>query len=465
MNEEYDAIILGTGLKECILSGLLSVNKYKVLHMDRNDYYGAESASLNLQQLYKKFKPEKEPDQEKMGRARDYNVDQCPKFIMANGDLVKMLLKTQVTRYLEFKSVDGSYVAKGGKMHAVPMTPAAALKSGLMGMMQKRRYKNFLEWVMGVLPNDRDSWNYKGGTFSKGAVLDLTKLTMKEVYEYWKIADDTRMFTGHAVALYTNDSYMSDPAQTLPTIMRMQLYATSLARYGTSPYIYPCWGLGGLPEGFSRLAAVHGGVYMLRRPIAKILFNDDGTAKGVVSPDPEDETGEKTEEAFCKQLIADPSYFAGTDKVKKVGQVAQWLVILTAPPPGISGDSAQIIIPGSQLGRANDIYVSLQGWGLQCAPQGRFIAMVSSNVETADPRRELEPALQMLGSVVEEFFFVRDIYEPTNQGVNDNCFISSSMDATTNFQSVTQEVMALYKQITGKDVDLTADTATLNQDS
>lgn len=30
MDEEYDAIVLGTGLKECILSGLLSVDGLKV---------------------------------------------------------------------------------------------------------------------------------------------------------------------------------------------------------------------------------------------------------------------------------------------------------------------------------------------------------------------------------------------------------------------------------------------------
>lgn len=40
MDQEYDAIVLGTGLKECILSGLLSIEGKKVLHMDRNDYYG-----------------------------------------------------------------------------------------------------------------------------------------------------------------------------------------------------------------------------------------------------------------------------------------------------------------------------------------------------------------------------------------------------------------------------------------
>lgn len=33
MEEEYDAIVLGTGLKECIISGLLSVDGYKVRGM------------------------------------------------------------------------------------------------------------------------------------------------------------------------------------------------------------------------------------------------------------------------------------------------------------------------------------------------------------------------------------------------------------------------------------------------
>jgi flavin-dependent dehydrogenase len=71
MEEQYDAIVLGTGLcgcaaargaagraltptaacsTECIISGLLSVAGMKVLHMDRNNYYGGESASYSLTQ-------------------------------------------------------------------------------------------------------------------------------------------------------------------------------------------------------------------------------------------------------------------------------------------------------------------------------------------------------------------------------------------------------------------------------
>ena len=33
---EYDAIVMGTGLKECVISGLLSTQGMKVLHLDRS---------------------------------------------------------------------------------------------------------------------------------------------------------------------------------------------------------------------------------------------------------------------------------------------------------------------------------------------------------------------------------------------------------------------------------------------
>ena len=61
MDEEYDVIVLGTGFVECVLSGLLSVDGKKVLHMDRNDYYGGASASLNLAQLWEKMDREGTP--------------------------------------------------------------------------------------------------------------------------------------------------------------------------------------------------------------------------------------------------------------------------------------------------------------------------------------------------------------------------------------------------------------------
>jgi Rab GDP dissociation inhibitor len=88
--KEYDAIILGTGFKECLLSGLLAVDGKSVLHLDRNKYYGGFSASLDINQLYEKFKEGQTPDAAVLGNLRDYNLDWVPKFIMAGGQLVKV---------------------------------------------------------------------------------------------------------------------------------------------------------------------------------------------------------------------------------------------------------------------------------------------------------------------------------------------------------------------------------------
>lgn len=75
---DYDAVVLGTGLKECIISGLLSTDKLRVLHIDRNNYYGGASASLNLKQVYERFKGGAAPPAA-LGDSRDYNIDMIPK--------------------------------------------------------------------------------------------------------------------------------------------------------------------------------------------------------------------------------------------------------------------------------------------------------------------------------------------------------------------------------------------------
>ncbi|KAI3723953.1 hypothetical protein L2E82_35716 [Cichorium intybus] len=77
-----------------------------------------------------------------LGSSRDYNVDMIPKFIMANGALVRVLINTDVTKYLYFKAVDGSFVYNKGKVHKVPATDMEALKSSLLGIFQKRRARN-----------------------------------------------------------------------------------------------------------------------------------------------------------------------------------------------------------------------------------------------------------------------------------------------------------------------------------
>lgn len=81
---------------------LLSVDGLKVLHMDRNDYYGGESRSLNLIQLLKRFRGNDTPPTN-LGSSGDYNVDMIPKSTMTNGTLVGVLIHTVLHNICPFR--------------------------------------------------------------------------------------------------------------------------------------------------------------------------------------------------------------------------------------------------------------------------------------------------------------------------------------------------------------------------
>lgn len=94
----------------------------------------------------------------------DWNIDLVPKFLMSSGELTNILVSTDVTRYLEFKQVAGSYVQQGDGPKAtvakVPSDAAEALRSPLMGLFEKRRMKSFIEWVGQF--DVKDSATHKG---------------------------------------------------------------------------------------------------------------------------------------------------------------------------------------------------------------------------------------------------------------------------------------------------------------
>ncbi|KAH3901823.1 probable Rab GDP-dissociation inhibitor [Saccharomycodes ludwigii] len=435
MDEEYDVIVLGTGLTECILSGILSVEGKKVLHIDKQDFYGGESASLNLTQMYNKFKPSalsgadgKLP--EAFGRDRDWNIDLIPKFLMANGELTNILVHTDVTRYVEFKQISGSYVYnKNGKIYKVPSNEMEAISSPLLGLFEKRRVKSFLEWVS----------KYKDDDLSTHKGLDLDKNTMDEVYYKFGLGKSTQDFIGHAMALWTTDEYLQQPAR--PTFERILLYSQSVARYGKSPYLYPLYGLGELPQGFARLSAIYGGTYMLNAPIKEVLYNEDKTFKGVIT---------KEGTARAPIVIADPSYFP--DKVKSTGKkVIRAICILNHPVPSTGNvDSLQIIIPQNQVGRKNDIYVAVVSDSHHVAAKGHYLAIVSTVIETDKPHIELDAAFKLLGPIEERFMGISELYEPLEDGTKDHIYISKSYDASSHFESMTDDVKDIYFRIMGK---------------
>lgn len=319
-------------------------------------------------------------------------------------------------------------------VHKVPSNDMEALKSPLMGLFEKKRCRNFYIYCQDIDFKDPKTWKD----------LNIEQVPMKEVFKKFKLEENTIDFLGHAVALYSDDEFLEQPA--VETIKRIQLYVESLGKYGDSPFLYPIYGIGGLPESFSRLCAIHGGTYMLNTKVDEILFKD-GKVCGFKS-------GE--EEAKANIVICDPSYAMGVKgKVKEIGKAIRAICIMDHPIRH-SGDatSCQIILPQKQLGRKYDIYISCVSSNHAVCAKGLYIAMISTTVETDKPELEIRPALDLIGDVLEMFVKIHTMYESTDNGKKDNLYVTKSYDAQSHFESASEDVLALYEAITGEKLDL-----------
>lgn len=220
------------------------------------------------------------------------------------------------------------------------------------------------------------------------------------------------------------------------------------------------YGLGELPQGFARLSAIYGGTYMLDKPIDEIVI-ENGRVVGVRSG---------SEIAKCKQVYCDPSYVPDKviliklkckkdfmikfQQVRKSGQVVRCICLLDHPIQNTKDAlSTQIIIPQKQVGRRSDIYVSLVSYTHQVSAKGWFVGMVSTTVETDNPENEIKPGLDLLGPIAQKFVCVSDYYEPTDNGLESQIFISQSYDATTHFETTCLDVLDIFKRGTGEDFD------------
>ena len=143
-------------------------------------------------------------------------------------------------------------------------------------------------------------------------------------------------------------------------------------------------------------------------------------------------------------VICDPSY--APERVCLTQRVIRAICLLDHPIKS-AADSCQIILPQKQLNRHHDIYVSCLASGHNVCTRGYFLAQISTIVETANPEQEIVPALALLGSILEKFVSISNLYEPVTDGRSYAIFVSKSLDSSTHFESVCEDVKAIYNRI------------------
>lgn len=178
----FDLIVVGTGLPESIIASAASATGKTVLHLDPNPFYGTHSASLPLEDFISFLRshsesPSQPPIQasdnydsvplltrplyselevnsyssEPLENSRKFSLDLvAPRVFFCADAMIELALKTGINQYMEFKSVDASFVSgSGGKLESVPDSRSAIFKNRSLSFTEKNKLMKFFKLVQG----------------------------------------------------------------------------------------------------------------------------------------------------------------------------------------------------------------------------------------------------------------------------------------------------------------------------
>ncbi|WVW80108.1 hypothetical protein I302_102083 [Kwoniella bestiolae CBS 10118] len=264
-SDHYDVIVIGTGLAESIAAASLAKAGKSVLHLDPNEYYGGEQASLTLDELVEwsnnqpssssstshvqYFSASTTPlDAELQNDRRRYALSLFPAILPSRGNLIDTLISSDVSKYVSFRILDSiSLYTNEGEFKKVPGSKEEIFKDKTISLVDKRRLMKFLMFAAGEF---EDSEILKGKE---------TQPLIQFLQESFSLP--TQLSES---IIYAISHGSSATEQTLPALERTRRYLKSIGRYGNNAFLVGQYGgAGEIAQGFCRACAVFGGTYIL----------------------------------------------------------------------------------------------------------------------------------------------------------------------------------------------------------
>uniref|UniRef100_A0A1J3G7J2 Rab escort protein 1 n=1 Tax=Noccaea caerulescens TaxID=107243 RepID=A0A1J3G7J2_NOCCA len=504
----YDLIVVGTGVSESVLSAAASSSGSSVLHLDPNPFYGSHFASLSLPDLtsflnsnsvspppsncqdfisvdlvsrslyssveISSFEPEILEE-----HSRRFNVDLCgPRVIFCADESINLMLKSGSNNYVEFKSIDASFVGdSSGELRNVPDSRAAIFKDKSLTLLEKNQLMKFFKLVQSHLAssteNDETSVRISEEDMESPFVDFLAKM---------RLPPKIKSIILYAIAMLDYDQEDTETCRyllkTKEGIDRLALYITSMGRFSNAlgALIYPIYGQGELPQAFCRRAAVKGCIYVLRMPITALLLDkESGGYKGVRLA--------SGQELFSQKLILDPCITVGdeslsslTDQQKETlralvpktisskGKIARGVCVIRG---SVKADisNALIVYPPKSLfpEQLSSIRVLQLGSGLAVCPADMHVLYLSTLCDEDDQgKKALLSAMTTLikppvsenddaeakPSLLWRALYVQELVKGEFGG---SVSSASSPDGNLNYNEIVESAVMLYEQLMGSE--------------
>uniref|UniRef100_A0A8C8SPE7 Rab proteins geranylgeranyltransferase component A n=1 Tax=Pelusios castaneus TaxID=367368 RepID=A0A8C8SPE7_9SAUR len=303
---------------------------------------------------------------------RRFNIDLVSKLLYSRGLLIDLLMKSNVSRYAEFKNVTRILTFQEERVEQVPCSRADVFNSKQLTMVEKRMLMKFLTFCLDYEQHPDAYQDYKEYKFSE--YLKTQKLTAK-----------LQHFILHSIAMVS-----AADSNTIEGLKATKNFLQCLGRYGNTPFLFPLYGQGEIPQCFCRMCAVFGGIYCLRHSVQCLVVDkESGRCKAII-----DHFGQRINANY---FVVEDSYLSEetcTDVCYR--QISR--AVLITDQSVLKTDSDQqisiLIVPPMELGQPAVRIIELCSSTMTCMKNTYLVHFTSSSTKTA--KEDLEPVVQKL---------------------------------------------------------------------
>ncbi|VDK83356.1 unnamed protein product [Onchocerca ochengi] len=486
--EDFDVVVLGTGLPECIIAAACARSGLSVLQLDRNNYYGDLWASFNLwtiqhwitgdsrddneaqispesflrddekflpttcqsfiENIHQQFLLNHVDDVQELDAAvtshlqdidpqwRKFSLDLLPKVLLSRGSMVKLLCDSGVAKYCEFKCVDRFLSYSSNKssnpLEVVPCSRGEIFRSDAISIQDKRKVMRFLqkciEWRKN--PNETDDWK------------EYAEKPFDAFVESFGIV-------GHVKSIFTNTLAILHPSAKTKEISLEAVwqFMESVGRFGDSPFLWTLYGSGELPQGFSRLCAVFGGIYCLNRSIDGFIISG-GRIVAVITQ------GQRIK---CNHIIANGRY-APQQHISTSLQTRLNRAILISDRSLLPDLEKEHISVLNLSSLKSDIFPYLLEVGYEgcVAPKGKYVTHITAQSDGVastvlnpiiDPFFNVTKNEEMKPQILWSLYFDLVLPSIISHNLPTNMRIVPNVDGHLNYAQIICEVKKIFEEL------------------
>ncbi|SJX63871.1 related to Rab proteins geranylgeranyltransferase component A 2 [Sporisorium reilianum f. sp. reilianum] len=430
----YDVAIFSTGLTQSIVSAALALAGLSVIHIDKNDYYADQWASLTLSELLQwaqslgstariedvnlSFPSSSKADDQAplqlpdslASLDRHYAISLAPTLLPATGPSIDCLIRSKVSSYATFRLLERTCVASTSTttpLTSVPASKEDIFKTKTLSLIAKRKLMKLLMYI------GTEDWH--------SDLAQHPETAQRPFVEY--LADAHKMSPELVDAVAYGVCLCATPTETTQVAMaRAKAHMQSVGRYGNSAYLVGQYGgASELAQGYCRAAAVKGGMFILAHEITS------------AKRDAEDTKWEIAIDGIEGKVTAD--FVVGSDEVLQQLGIAgdppsgcekvvlyRAILVLDRPirfvvpssndtPSDATSDSAPsadlppetglvVFPPGSISNNTNTVTVLMMGEGTFSCPKGQYVYYIQTEASDHDTRTAQEALQPVVDQVI-----------------------------------------------------------------